>query len=306
MSRILVTGATGFVGKWTLRHWRKSHPQVEIWATSDQPDCPTELADQFSIIDISNADRIRDFVSACRPQNVIHLASLVKEAPLAEHLNVNVLGTENLFNSLAELDCLAEIRVVQAETAAIYGQVGPNELPISEKNPLRPLTAYAISKTTQDYLAEMFWRTRGLNVIRARIFNLLGPGQPEHLVPATFIRQLKNMSDGDSVLVGDLATRRDFVDVRDVVRAFDGLLAHGQAGEAYNIGFGMSVAIRHVLDELLTISGLHGLAIEQAVERKRKHDVPDVCADITAITTATGWQPRIPLRKSLEDMCYYE
>lgn len=302
MNRILVTGATGFVGEWTLRHWRKAHPEVEIWATSNQPGCPAELANRFTVIDIRDADAIRDFVYKCRPDHVIHLASLVKEASLAEHLNVNVLGTENLYSCLTELGNYAEIRIIQAETAAMYGRVRPDELPISEKNPLRPLTAYAISKTTQDFLAEMFWKTRGLNVIRARIFNLVGPGQPGHLVPATFIRQLKDMSDGDSIQVGNLKTRRDFVDVRDVISAFDKLLPGGQAGEVYNIGSGVSVAIEDILNELLCISGLRGISIKQELGRTQRIDVPDVIADTSAIRQTVGWQPEVPLQQSLEDM----
>ena len=301
-NRLLVTGATGFVGSWTLRHWRTAHPEVEVWATSDQCACLDELADKFSIFDFRDGNAVQEFVRACNPTHVIHLAGLVTEAPLAEHLAVNVLGTENLYNALTEVDCSKDLRVIQAGTAAIYGRVPPEELPIKENNPLRPLTAYAISKMTQDYLAEMFWRTRGLSVIRARIFNFLGPGQSENLVPATFIKQLKAMGDGESLQVGNLSTRRDFVDVRDVVWALDKLLTKGQPGMAYNIASGTSVSIRDVLNELLSISGLHDISVKEDFLRMRKNDVTDVVADITAIINSVGWRPRISLRNSLEAM----
>ena len=301
-NRLLVTGATGFVGRWTLRHWRTTHPEVDIWATSDRSDCSQEFVDNLAILDLRDGNAVRDFVSACDPTHVIHLAGLVTKASLAKHLAVNVLGTENVYEALAGIDRSTEIRIIQAGTAAIYGQVLPEELPIKEDNPLRPLTAYAVSKMTQDYLAEMFWRTRGLNVIRARIFNLFGPGQPESLVPATFVKQLRAMRDGESLQVGNLSARRDFVDVRDVVWAFDELLTKGRPGMAYNIASGTSVTIRDVLNELLSISGLHGVTIEQELVRMRNHDVPDVCADITAITSTVGWRPQISLRNSLEAM----
>ncbi|MBL7145008.1 MAG: GDP-mannose 4,6-dehydratase [Phycisphaerae bacterium] len=282
-NRLLVTGATGFVGKWVLRHWRDAHPEVKVWATSDQPIFSNELPDTYSVLDLRDANGIRDFVRHCNPTHVIHLAGLMGAVSLAEHLSVNVLGTENIYNALVEIGNSAEVRIVQAGTAAIYGKVAPNELPIKENNPLRPLTAYGISKMTQDCLAEMFWRTRGLSVIRARIFNLLGPGQPTYLVPATFVKQLKTLCDGESLQVGNLDARRDFVDVRDAVRAFDSLLIGGRDGGAYNIASGASFAIRDVLNELLTISGLHDISIREESARMRRADVPDVYANTAAI-----------------------
>lgn len=302
MDRLLVTGATGFVGRWTLRHWRLSHPDTQVWATSNQPDCPRELADEFRVLDLRDGEAVRDLVRVCHPTQVIHLGGLVGQAPLAEHLAVNVLGTENLYSALADLEQSVEMRAVQAGTAAIYGRVRVDELPVSERNPPRPLTAYAVSKAMQDFLAEAFWRTRGLNIIRTRIFNLLGPGQPERLVPATFIRQLKQRRDGEPLKVGNLRARRDFVDVRDVARAFDQLLYKGRPEEAYNIASGTSVAVRDVLKALLEVSGLVHVTIEEESTRMRDNDVPDVYGDTTAIIADTGWRPRISLRESLMAM----
>lgn len=302
MTRLLVTGATGFLGKWTLRHWRKAHPDTEIWATSDQPMCAEGLAGTFRCLDLRDGQVVHDFIRACNPNHVIHLAGLVGDASLAEHLAVNVLGTHNLYNALYELDHYTTIRVVQAGTAAIYGQVVSEELPIRENNALRPLTPYGISKMMQDYLAEMHWRTKGLQIMRARIFNLLGPGQSEELVPATFIRQLKAMCDGESLYLGNSSARRDFVDVRDVVQAFDRLLTDGQSGEAYNIASGESVSIQDILKELLFISNLQDVTMNEEQVRIRKYDVPDVFADITRISKAVGWWPQISLRESLEAM----
>jgi len=302
MDRLLITGATGFIGKWVLRHWRTAHPDVEIWATSNQPDCLGTLADRFSLLDLRDADAVRELICTCKPTQVIHLAGLVARAPLADYLAVNVVGTENLYDALSELDGCQAARIVQAGTAAVYGPVTPDELPVSEEHALRPLTPYAMSKMAQDSLAEMFWRTRSLQVIRARIFNLMGAGQPDYLVPATFIRQLKAIHDGEAVQVGDLTARRDLVDVRDIVVAFDKLLTHGRAGAAYNVGSGTSVAIREVLEELLRISGFQHRTTERESMRIRKNDVPDIYADITAITGDTGWRPQVCLRDALQAM----
>jgi GDP-4-dehydro-6-deoxy-D-mannose reductase len=306
VKRLLVTGATGFLGTWILRHWRKSHPDDEIWATSDQAEIAENLADKYKAVDLLNGHAVKNFIQKCDPTLVIHLAGLVKQSTLAEHLSVNVLGTENLYESLLQIDHYAEIRVIQAGTAAMYGQVKPEELPIKENNPMRPITAYAISKMTQDYLAQMYGNIHGLKIIRARIFNLIGPGQTDNLVPAAFIKQLKERCDGDSIQVGNLYSRRDFVDVRDVACAFDKLFAKGQPDMAYNIGSGTSVAIRDILADLFSISGLRNIDIKEEPSQMRKKDVPDVFADISMVKKTTGWQPEIPLHESLETMWTFD
>ncbi|UCD52989.1 MAG: GDP-mannose 4,6-dehydratase [Phycisphaerales bacterium] len=300
--RLLITGASGFVGRWTLEHWREAYPAAEIWATSDQDSFADDRADRCSVLDLRDGEAVKTLVQTCRPTHVIHLAGIVGNASLERHLSVNVLGTENLYQALADMGNSSELRIVQAGTAAMYGRVQPEELPIKEGHPFRPLTAYAVSKMTQDYLAALFWRARGLSVIRARIFNLLGPGQSEHLVPATFIKQLRSLQDGQPLQVGNLRARRDFVDVRDVAEALGRLLMGGRPGGAYNVASGASVAIGDLLDELLALSGLNDISIVEVTSRVRANDVPDVYADTTAIAEAVQWRPRISMHQALKDM----
>ena len=300
--RLLITGATGFIGTWTQRHWRKIHPAVEIWATSHRGACSDPSVDHFHLLDLFDANAVEDYVSECHPNQVIHLAGLTQHGPLMDHLVANVQATENLYTALAGLHNAREIRVVQAGSAAIYGQVQPDKLPVNESDPFRPLTSYALSKLMQDYLAQMVWDIKGLGVIRARIFNLLGPGQPAHLIPAEFIQQVKSMSDGDSLVVGNLGTRRDFIDVRDVPEAFDKLLTKGCPGKAYNIASGTSIAIRDILETLISFSGFKDIELKQIIRSEQKKDIPDIFASCTEIYEQTGWQPKIQLRQSLEDM----
>lgn len=300
--RLLITGATGFVGTWMLRHWRRTHPNIEIWATSHQPDNPGDLADHYAVLDLRDSDAVSNLVRQSQPTQVIHLAGRVANASLEEHLAVNVVGTEHLYQAIAALAHAKDVSIVQAGTAAVYGPVFPNELPITEENPFRPLTPYALSKTTQDHLAARYWRTHELKTIRARIFNLLGPGQSENLVPAAFLKRLANLHPGETLRAGNLTTRRDFVDVRDVARAFDGLIQIGQPGKAYNIGSGTSVPIRDLLNELISLSEIRDVVIEENNTLRRKVDVPDVCADITAIKQDIGWSPKMTLQESLQAM----
>lgn len=301
--RVLVTGATGFLGTWTLRHWKVTHPDSELWATSNLPLSRRSPADRFLRVDLCSREATEELVSACRPTHVVHLAGLTHNARLAEQLRVNVLGTENLYNALAHIDEGGRVRIVQASSAAAYGSVHPEELPITEKQLPRPVSSYALSKLAQDYLAGAMWRTRGLQVTCARIFNILGPGQSDHLVPMTFIRQLINARAhlSDRLEVGNTMSRRDFVDVQDIMSAFDALIDHGQPGEVYNVASGRDISIQEIIEKLVVISKQH-IKVEIVAERARPTDVPCVRADISKITTETGWRPKIPLPKSLEAM----
>ena len=244
-----------------------------------------------------------NYLSLCRPREVIHLAGSMAGASLENLLQTNVIGTDNLLSALSDLENCEEIRVVQASSASTYGLVNKEELPIMENQPHRPMTSYAISKLAQDYLGFSKWRRNGLGVMSARIFNTLGPGQPDNLVPMTFIKQMMQVNSGtdNRLKVGNILSRRDFVDVRDIVRAFDALIHRGQLGEVYNVGSGKDVSIQEIIDILLMISDLK-IQIETVDARLQTTDVPCVCADISKMVEKIGWQPKITLAQSLETM----
>jgi GDP-4-dehydro-6-deoxy-D-mannose reductase len=191
IERVLITGVTGFVGTWMARYFKKSLPNCELWGTSFQSTAGPSGLDHFVQLDLRDKRSTYSLIEKCVPDRVVHLAGLIGNASLDDLISVNIIGTENLYQSLTELCNLDRLRVVQASSAAIYGPIELAELPISEEQTPRPITPYAISKLTQEYLALSFYRREGLQVILGRVFNILGPGQPRGLVPMTFIEEFE-------------------------------------------------------------------------------------------------------------------
>ncbi len=301
--RLLITGASGFLGNWVIHHWRKNHPGIKLWASGIETPNPSFIPDNYIQADLCDFEAVRKLVSLCSPDEVIHLAGLIGKAELTDHLRVNVIGTENLFKALLEMDHSSKIRVVQASSASIYGIIRPEELPVTEKQEPRPMTSYALSKLTQQYLGASMWTSYGLQVINACIFNIIGPYQSDFLVPMTFVKQLKEVKAGlrDRLNVGNIAPSRDFIDVRDVVRAFNDLLEKGEPGETYNVASSRDVSIKEIIDLLMRISGLQ-VSVKSDSDCIKTTDVPCVRGDISKITSVTDWEPAIPLEKSLRDV----
>ncbi|MFH1529307.1 MAG: GDP-mannose 4,6-dehydratase [Pseudomonadota bacterium] len=300
---VLVTGATGFVGVWALDDLRRRFPGEEIWATSDRPTPPVGHPGPYRTLDLGDEDGLRGLIRECRPGRVLHLAGALAGDDVERLLAVNAGGTERLLRALAEAPPEGSVRVVLASSAAVYGLVPAADQPVSEACPLRPVTPYAVSKTAQERVAISFGETAGLHVVRARLFNLLGPGQPAHLVPMCFLAQLREIRRGAApppLRVGNLLARRDFVDVRDAVRALGVLLEQGEAGAAYNVASGVDVGIGEVLTRLQAIEGLD---VEVEVDPTRRGAGADdrIRADVARIAHL-GWRAARSLDDSLRDM----
>ncbi|MBU1877962.1 MAG: GDP-mannose 4,6-dehydratase, partial [Chloroflexi bacterium] len=185
-----------------------------------------------------------------------------------------------------------------------YGLVRPDEVPITEKQPLRPLSPYAVSKVTQDLLGYQYHRSYGLRIVRTRAFNHSGPRQLDALVIPAFARQIAEIEAGHRepvIWVGNLESRRDFTDVRDVVRAYWLALECGTPGQVYNICSGHTHTIQEILDILLSLATVP-IEVHIDPQRMRPSDVPLVQGDFSRFHAATGWQPQIPLHQLLADV----
>ena len=288
----LVTGASGFVGRHLVAHLTEAgQTVVGVDRESDG-------------VDITDADALSRLFAEVRPTAVYHLAGWADVggswAHPVEAFRVNAEGTLNVLLASA---AVGVERVLAVSSADVYGIVTPDELPLTEDSPLRPASPYAASKVAADYLGLQAWLGRQLPVIRVRAFNHLGPGQTDKFVaPALASRIARAERDGGSVLtVGDLSARRDFTDVRDVVRAYRLLVERGEPGQVYNVCSGADLAVQDLADQLVGQARVP-LRLEVDPDLLRPVELPVLRGSHDRLTAATGWEPEIPISRTLTDL----
>jgi GDP-4-dehydro-6-deoxy-D-mannose reductase len=314
MLKVLITGVTGFAGS-HLAELCIERGDVELFGTArwrSRMDNIQHIVDHMELYDcdLKDAVAVRHCLAEVRPDYIFHLAaqSFVPtswKAPV-ETMMTNVVGEINLFEAMRELK-LFDTRIQLAGSSEEYGMVYEDEIPIKETNPLRPLSPYGVSKVAQDLLGYQYHQSYGLFIIRTRGFNHTGPRRGDVFVSSNFSRQIATIEKGKKepvIEVGNLEARRDFTDVRDMVRGYWLSLEKGEAGEVYNLGSGKDVTIRHMLDILLSMSDID-IEVRQDPSRMRPSDVEVLLADATKFTSLTGWKAEIPLEKTLEDLLDY-
>ena len=311
--RVLITGLTGFVGS-HLADYLVSRGDVELFGTHrwrSRMDNIEHLRGRITLVecDLRDPTAARRALAAVRPHRVFHLAaqSYVPTSWLmpAETLLPNVQAQLNVFEAVRDLGLQAQIHI--AGSSEEYGLVQPDEVPIREENPLRPLSPYAVSKVAQDLLAYQYWRSYGLHTVRTRGFNHSGPRRGEVFVTSNFARQIAEIEKGlrgPVIHVGNLESVRDFTDVRDMVRAYWLALEHGEPGAVYNICSGKGYPIRQVLETLLGLAQVT-VEIREDPERMRPSDVPVLVGDCSRFRRITGWAPTIPFDTTLADVLSY-
>jgi GDP-4-dehydro-6-deoxy-D-mannose reductase len=287
--RVLVTGSRGFVGTWLMSLLDQSGDEALALPEAT---------------DVRDAEALRAAVVAAAPEAICHLAAQASvmrswEDP-AETTLVNVLGTLNPCGAAATLDRPPRILVVSS--SEVYGSVG-SEGPINEDQPFAPVTPYAASKASAEMVALQTWLGRGLDVVRARPFNHTGPGQRLGFVVPDLASQVAQVARGElsRIATGNLEVSRDISDVRDVVRAYRLLLLRGEPGAVYNVCRGEAVLVSDLLRTLMKLAGTD-VPVWADPARARPADVPVQVGDHARLEALTGWQPEIPLEKTLADV----
>jgi GDP-4-dehydro-6-deoxy-D-mannose reductase len=305
--RVLITGAAGFVGRHLAAHLFGEGGQ-EVWGLT-RSGRPVEGLDprvQLVAADLREKNAVEIAVAQVRPDAVYHLASQASVAkslsdPLATMMN-NVVGQTNLLEACATHVPNARILVVGSNEE--YGLTHPDELPIKESKELRPISPYAVSKVTQDLMGHQYFATHHLHIIRVRPFTHTGPGQESLFVTPSFARQIAEMERGmrePCMRVGYLDGKRDFTDVRDVVRGYRLLIERAQAGDVFNLGSGVPRSIRSILDNLLELTSVRPV-VETDPSMIRPLEMPVMYADCSKIKAITGWQAEIPFEQTLHDV----
>lgn len=315
MNRCLITGITGFAGSHLaelllgqgdcevhgLIRWRSRTENIEA------------IRDQLHLhhCDLRDAASVLEVITRVRPDQVYHLAAqsfvpMSWTAP-AETLTTNIIGQTNLFEAIRSAGLVDTCRVQIAGSSEEYGMVLPEETPIKETNPLRPLSPYGVSKVAQDLMAYQYHQSYGLKVIRTRGFNHTGPRRGDVFATSNFARQVALVEAGKQppvISVGNLDAVRDFTDVRDTVRAYRLALEKGEPGEVYNVATGRGWKIGAVLDILLGLTKSK-IEVKPDPARMRPSDVELLLGDAGRLKACTGWEPEYDFERTLTDLLDY-
>ena len=312
--RALITGITGFAGSHLADYLLADHPDVEVYGIyrwRSRRDNIEHLDERLTLLeaDLRDYTSLHHLLNEVRPDYIFHLAaqSFVPSSWRApgETLTTNIAGQTNLFEAVRALDLDPTIQI--ACSSEEYGLVLPDEVPIRETNPLRPLSPYAVSKIGQDFLGYQYFQSYGLKVLRTRGFNHTGPRRGSVFVASNFSRQVAAIEAGiqDPVIrVGNLDAVRDFTDVRDMVRAYWLAVTRGRPGEVYNICSGTGITMRELLDRIVAMAQVE-VTVETDPERLRPSDVETLIGDSSKFRGDTGWEPQIPFDQTLKDLLDY-
>ncbi|MBD5606506.1 MAG: GDP-mannose 4,6-dehydratase [Candidatus Eremiobacteraeota bacterium] len=300
--RALVTGGNGFVGRHLCAELRARGCETLVAGRSS--DAPGAVDVELDLADDANVRRV---VAAARADVVFHLAAQAfvprsNEDPLGT-FDTNVMGTARLVEALRAAHPGAPARLVFVSSGEVYGAHPASDLPLREDAFTAPSNPYAASKLAGEAIVLAATRAKAVAAVVTRAFNQIGPGQSAPFVVPSFAARLARIAaGGDPVLtVGNLEPKRDFLDVRDVVRAYADLGARGVAGEVYNVCSGSPVAIVDILRKLVTIAHV-GVEIREDPALVRAVDVPIVYGDNAKLRAATGWTPAYGLAQSLRDV----
>lgn len=305
----LITGIAGFCGSYLAellagQGWRV----VGLDVAADAGERLRRLGLDIAVwqADLADAAALQEIMAGVQPDQIYHLAALTNPAaPYRALYEANVYGTIHLLEAAHAAAPAA--RVLIAGSSSQYGPTQPHENPIGEAQEFRPITQYAVTKAAQDLLGAMA-SAAGQRVIRTRSFNIVGPRQGPQFVSAAFARQIAEIEQGRRpplIEVGNLAAVRDFVDVRDVARAYALALAAGQPGQAYNVCSGVGRSVQSLLDGLLALSTAKSIEVRPVAERMQPADVPAQVGSFARLAAGTGWQPLIAWEQTLRDLLDY-
>ncbi|MBQ8246319.1 MAG: GDP-mannose 4,6-dehydratase [Lachnospiraceae bacterium] len=307
MKKGLVIGAAGFVGNYLIEEMYANG--MEVYATKLSHEQLENPHAKIYDLDIMDKDAVVALLFEVRPDYIFHLAAQSSVGYAWKNpgltVDVNIKGSLNVMDAIREL--FYKPRVLLIGSGEEYGHIKPGETPIAEDNRLRPGNIYAATKACQNMIGNIYSKAYDMELMMVRAFNHIGPGQAPAFVVSDFCKQVAEIEKGlrePVMMVGNLAARRDFTDVRDVVRAYVKLIQTGIPGETYNVGSGNAQEIRQILDTIISMSEAD-ISVEIDPNKIRPVDVPIIEADITKIHELTGWKPEISVEQTIRETLDY-
>jgi GDP-4-dehydro-6-deoxy-D-mannose reductase len=307
-TRVLVTGATGFAGRHLVRALEEDKAtEFEVYGTS-YPDAPEAFDKRIYYLDLRSEENVAKLVGDIKPDRVFHLAG-VSNVRLSwkmrrETIETNVVGTQNLLEAVKQGSPVA--RVLFVSSSEVYGYGGNPGEPLTEEAPFEITSPYAYSKVAGEMLCGFYGRIENLDIVIARPFPHTGPGQSPDFVCSDWARQIALIERGDSppvLKVGNLDVRRDFCDVRDVVKAYVLLMKKGRRGETYNICSGKAISLRKILDLLVKEAAVGTLiSIKVDPSKIKRIDMPIQVGNNRKISEETDWVLEIQNERTLRDL----
>lgn len=302
--KALVIGGGGFVGPYLVRHLTDDLG-YEVTVTKTVKETLTMDNATVRNLDILDMEQIRTLLEEEKADYLFHLAAQSSVAYSWKNptltVDVNIKGCINLLEAIRLVD--KKPRVLLIGSGEEYGHIKKDECPIIEDNVVRPGNIYAATKSCQNMLGRIYSDAYNLDIMMVRAFNHIGPNQTPMFVVADFCKQVADIEKGKQepvINVGNLSAKRDFTDVRDVVKAYAKLVAGGKRGETYNVGTGHAVAIQDILNKIISMSD-KDIEVKVDPGKLRPVDVPIIEPDISKIKSEVGWEPLIPLEQTLRE-----
>ncbi len=318
--KILITGIAGFVGKHLISYLAGDGCKDESYKIlgadlslknfnlDDYGECRRKI--ELEEIDLTDSKKVSGIIKKFKPDRIYHLAaqssvSYSWENPI-ETFRANVFGGINILEALRKFS--PECRTLMVCTAEEYGGTGGGERAIDENSRISPQNPYAISKSALDFFSSVYFGAYGLPLFISRSFNHIGPGQSEKFVASDFARQVALIDKGRQepvIMVGNIEAYRDFLDVRDAVKAYTHIISRGNTGEAYNVCSGEKTKISDLLDILISLSETREIKVKIDPTKFRAIDVEVIYGDNSKLRAHTGWSLEYSIKKSLEDTLSY-
>ena len=314
---MLITGFSGFVSRHFLNYLMENNLSYEVLGVDVNPpkfameDYAPTLAMSFEQVNLLDKEAVEDMIATFRPDYILHLASFSSVAYSWQHPADCFMNNTSIFLNVTEAlrkHDLCDCRLLSVGSSEEYGDVKREELPLREDMPLVPVNPYAVARVSQEMMAKVLADSFGMQIMLTRSFNHMGPFQDERFVIPSFVRRILDIAESGAksgeIETGDTSIVRDFVDVRDVVRAYYRLLLDGKAGEVYNICGEKGVSLAEVVDQIADIVGV-SVTTRVNPDFVRPGDNQVVIGSAEKIRQDIGWTAEIPLRQTLTDMIRY-